>query len=603
MPFVVGETIGSYRIVQQLGQGGMATVFKAYHPLLERYVALKALHPAFKEDPNFLGRFQREAKVVAKLEHPNIVPIFDFAEHEGRPYLVMKYIEGETLKARMSRESLAKHEIIAIVESVGAALSYAHNQGILHRDVKPSNVLLGNDGQIYLADFGLARIAQAGESSISSDMLVGTPQYISPEQAMGKSDLDAGTDIYSFGVMLYEMVTGKVPFNADTPYAIIHDHIYSPLPLPSQINPNVSQPVENVLLKALAKERPDRFPDIQSLVSGFNKAIKDQGELPSIHDAPVPPDLIGVNPPSTIEEQPEQQIQIATSSPPISGIKEQKIVSPLAETTAPSTTTTSVKKTDSKLKKKPYEKIPLWVVIPTILGLFVICGFLGFRFFRAYRQNTLAMTPTTTANTTDSLEVALQNVADNPKDPKFHLELAIVYIDINQPDPAQNELQTTLNLVGENPQFYNEAGNRAGRNGKWIVSAWSYLQMAQLTTEPLPDEAEDRFHEAIYKAFQQPQAIAFIPIQAIQSVDESIAGVAEAESEFRFGSKTRSEAILQALLKIKVDFPEGRLLLAQIILDRQPDLAKQILQKLRRDSGVANWIQKEATQILNSNKP
>jgi len=159
MSFTVGEMVGPYRILQQLGQGGMATVYKAYHAALDRYVAIKVLHPAFTEDPNFQARFQREARLVARLEHPNIVPIYDFAEHEGRPYLVMKFIEGQTLKAVMEARPLAPRDILRIVEAVGAALSYAHSQGILHRDVKPSNVLMTSGGQIYLADFGLARIA------------------------------------------------------------------------------------------------------------------------------------------------------------------------------------------------------------------------------------------------------------------------------------------------------------------------------------------------------------------------------------------------------------------------------------------------------------
>ncbi len=229
MPFAEGETIGPYRIMEKLGQGGMATVYKAYHAALDRYVALKVLHPAFHEDKSFAARFQREARVVAKLEHPSIVPVYDFAEHESRPYLVMKYIEGETLKARISRGPLNAKEINQVVDAVGSALAYAHKQGILHRDIKPSNVLITNDGQMYLADFGLARIAQAGESTLSSDSIMGTPQYISPEQARGDKDLDEGTDIYSFGVMLYEMVVGQVPFSADTPFSIIHDpYLYPP---------------------------------------------------------------------------------------------------------------------------------------------------------------------------------------------------------------------------------------------------------------------------------------------------------------------------------------------------------------------------------------
>jgi predicted Ser/Thr protein kinase/tetratricopeptide (TPR) repeat protein len=273
MQFVDGENVGPYRIITQLGQGGMATVFKAYHPALDRYVAIKVLHPAFMEDPGFLARFQREAKVVASLDHPNIVPIYDFAEHRGSPYLVMKFIEGETLKARMTRGPLTMDEGLRIIERVGAGLAYAHNKGILHRDIKPSNVLLAPDGAVYLADFGLARIAEAGESTLSSDTMLGTPQYISPEQARGEKDLDAGTDIYSFGVVLYELVVGRVPFSADTPFSIIHDHIYKPLPRPREINPRVPEDVERVLFKALAKSRADRYAKVEDLVSAFRQAV------------------------------------------------------------------------------------------------------------------------------------------------------------------------------------------------------------------------------------------------------------------------------------------------------------------------------------------
>jgi len=140
MSFVVGEAVGPYRVIEQLGSGGMATVFKAYHSSLDRYVAIKVLHPAFKGDPQFLTRFQREARVVAKLDHPNIVPVFDFNEHNGQPYLVMRFIEGETLKARLGRETPSMQEALEIVHGIGAALTYAHGAGVLHRDVKPSDL-------------------------------------------------------------------------------------------------------------------------------------------------------------------------------------------------------------------------------------------------------------------------------------------------------------------------------------------------------------------------------------------------------------------------------------------------------------------------------
>ncbi len=273
MSFVPGENVGPYRILQRLGQGGMATVYKAYHPALDRHVAIKVLHPAFKEDPQFLERFKREARVVARLEHSNIVPIYDFAEHEGQPYLVMKFIEGETLKSCMMRSTIPQEIAIKIVESVGAALAHAHKQGILHRDVKPSNILLSQDGRIYLADYGLARIAEAGASTLSGDMLMGTPQYISPEQASGVKNLDERTDIYSFGIVLYEMAVGRVPFNADTPFSIIHDHIYTPLPLPRDVNPSVSPGMQQVLLKALAKNPKDRYSSADELVNAYLRIL------------------------------------------------------------------------------------------------------------------------------------------------------------------------------------------------------------------------------------------------------------------------------------------------------------------------------------------
>ena len=272
MPLSPGENVGPYRIIEQLGQGGMATVFKAYHPALDRYVAIKVLHPAFKEDPNFLARFQREARIVAKLEHPHIVPVYDFSEHKGMAYLVMRYVEGETLKAHLEGEPLPPERILEILQPVAEALAYAHEQEVLHRDIKPSNVMLTPEGGIFLTDFGLARMAQSGESTLSQDMMIGTPQYMSPEQAKGEK-VDERTDIYSLGVVLFEMLTGRVPFSADTPYAVIHDHIYTSLPLPTAIKPDIFPALERVVLKALAKEKDDRYQKVAELAIAFEDAV------------------------------------------------------------------------------------------------------------------------------------------------------------------------------------------------------------------------------------------------------------------------------------------------------------------------------------------
>ncbi|MGE5251210.1 MAG: serine/threonine-protein kinase [Bacteroidota bacterium] len=300
--FNPGEYLGPYRITEQLGKGGMATIYKAHHAALDRYVALKVLHPAFQDDRAFEMHFQREARLVARLEHPKIVPVYDYAEYGGCPCLVMKFIEGETLKSRLEKQPLSGEEILAIVESVGSALAYAHAQGVIHRDIKPSNVLMTADGAVYLTDFGIGGMLEASDPEATSDMVIATPQYLSPEQAMGTRELDETTDIYSFGVMLYEMIVGRVPFNAESAYSIVHDHIYKPLPRPRLVNPDVTEAVERVLLKSLAKLRGDRYESILDMVQAFkaawNGAAPDMepSGIPSPEEEPLPAPAMGPGP-------------------------------------------------------------------------------------------------------------------------------------------------------------------------------------------------------------------------------------------------------------------------------------------------------------------
>ena len=282
MSFNIGEIVGQYQIQEHLGQGGMATVFKAYHPLLDRHVAIKVMDVALGREQGFLERFKREARVIAKLDNPHIVPVYDFDEHADQPYIVLKFIDGETLRDRMRRSPLSNSEILEVVRSVGDALQYAHERGILHRDTKPSNVLIAQDGRIYLTDFGLARLTE-GSSNLTGDMLLGTPHYISPEQAMSADTLDEGTDIYSFGVMIYEMVVGRLPYDAESVITVIEDHIKTPPPAPTLLKPGLSREIEQVLLKALAKKRSDRYNKVSGLVKAFEQAWRanaaDQGTI------------------------------------------------------------------------------------------------------------------------------------------------------------------------------------------------------------------------------------------------------------------------------------------------------------------------------------
>jgi serine/threonine protein kinase len=287
MNLATGARIGAYEIVGHLGQGGMATVYKAYHERLDRFVAIKLMHASFLQDEDFRARFQREARIVAKLEHSTIVPIYDYSEHENVPYLVMKFIEGMTLKRRAIKTGLTLEQTHMFLTRVAEGLDYAHKRGILHRDMKPSNILIDSDDQPYIADFGLARIMDVASSTISSDMMLGTPYYISPEQAQGSKNLSHHTDLYSMGVILYELVTGELPFQADTPYAIIHGHIYSQPRLPGEVNPQLPEAVNAILMRALAKRPEDRYNSASEMMQAFGAVLagKAPANLPPVSPA------------------------------------------------------------------------------------------------------------------------------------------------------------------------------------------------------------------------------------------------------------------------------------------------------------------------------
>jgi serine/threonine protein kinase/sugar lactone lactonase YvrE len=269
----IGKRIGAYQIVEQIGQGGMATVFKAYQPSMDRYVAIKILPSHFTEDESFVGRFTQEARTLARLEHPHILPVHDYGEQEGITYLVMRYVQAGTLKDLIAREGpMALEEAARILGQVGRALDYAHSQGVVHRDIKPSNVLVDQRGDTFLTDFGIAKLVAETAQFTASGAIIGTPAYMAPEQGMGKP-ADARCDIYSLGVVLYELVTGRVPFEAETPLAVLLKHVNDPLPLPRQIKPDLPAAVERVILKAMAKAPEDRFQSAQEMVDALTAAV------------------------------------------------------------------------------------------------------------------------------------------------------------------------------------------------------------------------------------------------------------------------------------------------------------------------------------------
>ncbi len=270
-----GQTLGKYRILEPLGRGGMAQVYRAYHPQLDRYVAIKILRADLIEEPEFQARFRREARSVAALRHSHIVRVYDFDAQDDYYYMVMELLEGDSLKARLNRqralgEGLPVNVMTRILVDVLDGLAYAHGEGIIHRDIKPSNILLTRRGEAVITDFGIAQIV-GGTSYTVSGTLMGTPHYMSPEQGMGEK-VDHRSDLYSLGVVVYEMLTGHPPFEADTPLAILMKHLHDPLPLPRQPDAPIPAPFEPVLLKALAKPPEDRYQTASEMSAALQAA-------------------------------------------------------------------------------------------------------------------------------------------------------------------------------------------------------------------------------------------------------------------------------------------------------------------------------------------
>jgi serine/threonine protein kinase len=313
---LAGKTIGKYKIGELLGRGGMAEVYKAYHPRLDRYVTVKILHSHLAEGEDFLARFEREARAVAALRHPHIVQIYDSDVENGMYYMVMEYVDGGTLQARMADLSQASRympirRVLTIVRQLSEALDYAHRQGILHRDVKPSNVLLDTSGDAHLADFGLARIVSAAHFTTTGTLL-GTPTYMSPEQGQGL-ELTPASDIYSLGVIVYELLTGRAPFIADTPLSVVHKHIYETLPSPRALRPVLPAAAETVIFKVLAKDPRERYPTALEMADALERALpRDMFDaLDGTGEASRPP--VSAMPTMRVaESKPEGQAQMPT---------------------------------------------------------------------------------------------------------------------------------------------------------------------------------------------------------------------------------------------------------------------------------------------------
>ena len=279
------EKIDRYTIIRELGRGGMATVYLAHDPRFGRDVAIKIL-PLQASDETSRGRFQREARTIAALEHPAIAPVYDFGEDNGQLFLVMRVMTGGSLADRIRQGSLPLAEAGVILQRIASALDYAHRQGVIHRDLKPANILFDQHNTAFLADFGIAKLMEA-QASYTGSAIIGTPAYISPEQVQGNRTIDGRADIYALGAILYEMLTGRMPYQADTPFQVLMKHALEPPPRILEANATLPPYVQEVIDRAMAKNPDDRLPTAGAMVT----ALLDPAKLPATMQisAPTPP--------------------------------------------------------------------------------------------------------------------------------------------------------------------------------------------------------------------------------------------------------------------------------------------------------------------------
>ncbi|MEL6306722.1 MAG: serine/threonine-protein kinase [Chloroflexota bacterium] len=267
---LIGADLGPFTILEEIGRGGMATVYSAMQHSMNRKVAVKILPRHFMHDPDFIERFEREVEVISALEHPHILPIYDYGEADGVPYIAMRYLGGGSMAQMIRRGTVPLKELVKPFDQITQALDYAHQQGIIHRDLKPGNIMLDEYGNAYLSDFGIARVMG---SNLTGSAIIGTPAYMSPEQAHGQN-IDARSDIYAMGIVLFELITGREPFQAETPMSLLLMHINEPIPPISKYREGVPEIVQDVINTAVAKDPDQRYASAGALSEAFKEALQ-----------------------------------------------------------------------------------------------------------------------------------------------------------------------------------------------------------------------------------------------------------------------------------------------------------------------------------------
>ena len=285
------QQIGRYTLHGELGRGGMATVYRGYDPRFKREVAVKILPAEFLHTPTFRARFEREAQTIAGLEHAAIVPVYDYGEENGQPYLVMRLMAGGSLADHLAHGPLPLPDTLEIIDTLAPALDRAHSLGIVHRDLKPGNILFDADHHPYISDFGLAKLTQATNAQLSQTGVMGTPAYMAPEQARGAKDIDGRADLYALGVILYHMLVGRPPFDADTPMGVAYKHVTEPPPRPSAQRPELGSIFDALIAQAMAKDPAQRFQTAGALHAALERAVGALSTRPGLKDMETSPVL------------------------------------------------------------------------------------------------------------------------------------------------------------------------------------------------------------------------------------------------------------------------------------------------------------------------
>jgi len=370
--------ISRYEIKSELGRGGMATVYHAYDPNFERDVAIKVLPQAMLHDPQFRVRFEREAKMIALLEHPAIVPVYDFGEQDGQPYIVMRYMAGRSLADQLKQGPMSMTDTARIISRLAPALDAAHAKGIIHRDLKPGNVLFDQYGNSFLSDFGIARLTQQGAATLTGTAIVGTPAYMSPEQVRGDKEIDGRSDIYALGILVYQMLTGKQPYRGNTLAKVMMMHVLDPIPNVLEERDDLPPGVNRVMDKALAKDPDERYSTSVELAETLESVV--DGRTREFAPIPVSDDQTIVSG-KTVAPQPATRITAGESAGTLVG--------------SPETITGTAPELETKQRNWLMVALPLVAVVGiVVVGLLAFSGYQGSGPLAMLAPNTATPTPT-----------------------------------------------------------------------------------------------------------------------------------------------------------------------------------------------------------------